>query len=326
MRCVPYPCVGVLVSIVACAACFGAEHPDDPPVNDVPGQAVEKAAEPVKKDSGVHAAFTLRSDIGVPSDLKDTAGSVSVSHVSGALDISMPAGERGQLSFGMGTEIGIYRFKNATGFATGFSKPWDSILQHSASASYFNRLSQHWSIFASVGIASQGEQGAKLSDTIEYRGAVVANYALSEGLMIGFGAAGNTVLEDDPRIIPILAVNWHFADKWSVKTGGGLSQGAGASLNYQTTETLMLSLQVGARADDFRLDKNGAAPNGVGRDSALAVQFRAEWQASSQVSVSGFVGIAANRRLVLDDANGNRLSAFRADPSVYFGAEVKFSF
>jgi len=135
-------------------------------------------------------------------------------------------------------------------------------------------------------------------------------------------------LEDSSRIFPILAIDWNITDRWNLSTGRGLaaSQGPGLMLSYKLNEDWSLGLAGRYEDIEFRLDNEGPAAGGVGRDQSMPVVFMAILEPSKKFSLSVFAGIELNGTLKLKDALGDVVEESDYDPAALFGATFEIRF
>ena len=135
-------------------------------------------------------------------------------------------------------------------------------------------------------------------------------------------------LEDSARIFPILAIEWNITDRWNLSTGRGLaaSQGPGLMLSYELNEDWSLGLAGRYEDIEFRLDNEGPAAGGVGRDQSMPLVFMATLEPSKKFRLSVFTGIELNGTLKLKDALGDIVDESSYDPAPLFGAtfDVRF--
>jgi len=111
-------------------------------------------------------------------------------------------------------------------------------------------------------------------------------------------------------------------------TGRGLaaSQGPGLMLSYKLNEDWSLGLAGRYEDIEFRLDNEGPAAGGVGRDQSMPVVFMATLEPSKKFSLSVFTGIELNGTLKLKDALGDVVEESSYDPAALFGATFEIRF
>ncbi len=153
-------------------------------------------------------------------------------------------------------------------------------------------------------------------------------WKLRDNLTIGPGIGIFSRLEDSTRFFPILAIDWDISDRWNLSTGRGLaaSQGPGLTLSYQLNDDWSLGLAGRYENVEFRLDDEGAAAGGIGRNQSMPLVFTAEVKPSKQLRLSLFGGLQFNGELKLKDAMGDVVEVSDYDPSLLVGASFEFRF
>ncbi len=173
-----------------------------------------------------------------------------------------------------------------------------------------------------------GENGASTGDSVTYGLYAAATWRINERLTIGPGIGVFTRLENGARVFPFLAIEWDITERWNLSTGRGLaaSQGPGLTLSYKLNEDWSLGLSGRYEDIEFRLDDEGPAANGVGRDQSLPLVFIATLDPSPKFSLSVFAGIEIGGTLTLKDTSGNKLEKSDYDPAPIFGAAFEARF
>ena len=123
------------------------------PVPNIPNtQPPIVAAADQQPSSHAQASFVLRGEHTFDADLKDSPGSVSIDRAGASFSMRFPIEDRSRLNVVLGTEISSYDLKNATGFVTGFSEPWDQTTQLTGSVSFSHQATQQWSWYVGGGM------------------------------------------------------------------------------------------------------------------------------------------------------------------------------
>ncbi len=157
-----------------------------------------------------------------------------------------------------------------------------------------------------LSLRSSVEKGAPLEDGLSGGGFAGAIYKVNSRLSIGPGLGVITQIEDSPSIFPVVLVDWKIRPNLTLKTGSGLgaTQAPGLFLEWQASRRL--SLSAGGRYERlrFRLDGQGAAPGGVGEETAFAFVTFARFEASPKLSFFASLGLSFARDLRIEDRNG----------------------
>lgn len=276
----------------------------------------------------VKASFSLYAEHNFSADYKDTTGSVSVTRLFGDLGVDLPISTDGTLNLRVGSEYETYDFKDAPAFAPGFNEPWDRVLRYRLDAGYSQPAGDKWRWFVGADVQSAGEIGADWNKTLTFGGRGGASYAFSDKFILGGGLFVHSRLEDDPAIFPFLFIRWQFADKWTLSTTGRnpASFGIGLELDYKVAEDWTLFLAGSYQSRDFRLDKDGASPGGIGQQRQVPINFGVAWKANSQVTITGYVGANFFQEYELQDASGNEPQQFDAKAAPFVGIQAEFKF
>jgi hypothetical protein len=318
----------VLVVFAGCACARAQESQPskpEPPATSSPGASIPAAPTEATPPPRVQTQITFHGEHNFSADLDGSPGSVGIDRLGADVGVQVMVGDRSRLSLSLASEYSWYSFKNATGFATGFTEPWDDTIQTNLSATFSSQATRQWSWFAGAGIDQSIQPGAKFFDGFTgglYGG---ASYSFSERFKLGLGAALRTRLEDNGEVLPIPVIEWQIADKWRLDTHAEIG-GRGIELSYQPIEPLKLTLDATYTAREFRLDDSAAAPEGVGRDDRVPISLGAEWNFSRQFAVSAHVGVDAWQEYTLVDSGGNKLSQINTKPDVFVGAAIVIRF
>ena len=259
-------------------------------------------------------------------DLKSGAGGFSIDRwfLGAGLNYSWSA--RASLGVSIGGGKSIYEFDELTNFGTG--KPWDTIEDSRLSVSARFGVGEKGTALVIPTVRVNGEKGASNSDSRTYGLFGAVFWQINEDLSIGPGFGAFSRLEGSARFFPILAIDWNITDRWNLSTGRGLasSQGPGLTLSYTINEDW--SLGVAGRYEDleFRLDDDGVAAGGVGRDQSVPLIFTAELNPSEKLNLSVFAGVEFGGKLELRNASDILVEEIKYDPAPLFGATFEFRF
>lgn len=259
------------------------------------------------------------------ADLKD-GGSFSIARGFSQVGVSYGFGPRTSIGLSIGGGASDYDFDAST---MPGGAPWGRIEDYRIAAPIRFGISDTGSAIVIPSVRYSGEAGVDPGDAQTAGVLAGAFWRVRPNLNIGPGFGAFSSLDDDGvRAFPILIIDWDITDRWSLSTGQGLaaSQGPGLTLTYQASETLTLG--VAGRSEDleFRLDDDGPAPGGIGRDRAYPLVGTLAWRPNPAVRVSGFAGVELGGQLTLEDKDGTRLDRQSYDPAPIFGATVDFRF
>ncbi len=310
-------------TLIASAAAFA-----QPPAQDAaesPDRAAGDIAEVQRPALQNRAEVTFGTTHTFGAGFKDLDGEVGSTTAAANLGLIFPLDERSRLNVSLGAEETWYHFEDAAAFAPGFDEPWDNVSRLSISALYSRAIDETWSWFAGGSVTSAGEHGAEFEDTLTFGGFGGVNYKVNDKLEVGAGAVVLTRLEDTMLVLPVVTFTWRFADGWSAGTETG-TDGLGIEVKHQWRENFAYRMRAGWDSNSFRLDDEGAAPEGVGRDQRLPIELAIDWDAAPQITVTARIGAILWGRYELVDAAGNDITEEDTDPTAYFGAAARFRF
>jgi len=135
-------------------------------------------------------------------------------------------------------------------------------------------------------------------------------------------------LEDDADWFPIIAIDWRFADDFTLRTGRGFGASRGPGLRLDWTPTDRWEVSLGARYEKFRfrLDDDGLAADGIGQETSIPVYLGATRRFGPNLSVSLVAGVEFDGELRLEDANGDLLDRTNFDSAPFGAATLDLRF
>ena len=213
------------------------------------------------------------------------------------------------------------------GFSAG--DPWETILESRYGTQLAYRIDDQWGVRGGGLVMLSREVDADWGDSFTGGGTLGVDYRHSKTLFVSAGLGVVSQIEEDVKVIPMLALQWVPADHWAVRAGSVPVSGgalAGAEVAYQFAEQWELGLGVLYRHDRFRLDDSGPAPDGVGDEEFLPVRVRVAWAFHPRITLHFIGGVALGGELKLDDQNGNTLREEDYDPAPYLGVRVSGRF
>lgn len=260
------------------------------------------------------------------SDMKDSQGGFAVDRwfVSGGVDYAWD--RRTSLGISIGGGENGYEFNSESDFGGG--EPWGDVRDYRASVTGRFGVGKTGSMMIIPTVRYNGESGSSSSDSRTYGLFAAAFWRIDENLTIGPGIGLFSRLEDGTRVFPILAIDWNINERWNLSTGRGLaaSQGPGLTLSYKISQHWSLGFSGRYEDIEFRLDQEGVAPGGVGRDQSIPLVVSAMLAPNPKVNLSLFTGLEMGGKLKLKDTLGEIIEETKYDPAFILGAtfEVKF--
>jgi hypothetical protein len=249
----------------------------------------------------------------------DDGGSFSVNRFFVQGGPTYTAGNGTSIGLALGYGFDGYDFSGDTGF--GGLKPWEDIHSLRLSLPVRWRASRHWTGFVAPAIRTTAEEGGDVNDALTGGGFAGFSYRFSDRLSIGPGIGVLTQLEESTRLIPILVINWALTDTLSLGTGRGIGATLGPGLTLDWRPLPVWSFSLGGRYESlrFRLDDEGAAPNGIGDDRSFPIFAGAAYSVSPSVRISLLGGVETGGELRLEDENGRKITEEKHDLAGFVG-------
>lgn len=259
-------------------------------------------------------------------DLDDAEGAFAVDRWFVSAGVDYGWSRRDSIGIAVGAGRSTYEFdENAN---LGGRAPWKEIDDSRVSVIGRFGFGETGSLIIIPSLRQYGEDGASSSDGQTYGLLAAAFWRINEDLTIGPGMGVFSRLEDSARVFPILAIDWDISERWNLSTGEGLaaSQGPGLTLRYTLNPNWSFGLSGRYEDIEFRLNNDGPAPGGIGRDEVLPVVLSAKLQPNPRVDLSVFAGVELGGKLTLMDEFGTTIEESDYDPAPLFGAAFEFRF
>lgn len=273
-------------------------------------------------------AFTVEAGLVAQSEADFDAGDGSFSlerwFVGAGIDYMWD--RRNSLGVSIGGGATDFDFENDLGES--INGPWGKIEDFRLSVNGRFSFSETGTAFIIPTVRYNREEGASSSNGRTWGLIAGAAWRINEDLTIGPGFGAFDQLSDSARVFPILIIDWDFAERWSLSTGRGLaaSQGPGLTLRYALTENWSLGLAGRYEKIDFRLNDEGPAPGGVGRDETLPLVLSASWDPNPGTALAFFVGSEFGGKLELLDAAGDLVEERDYGTSLIAGGTFRLRF
>ncbi|MFW5815330.1 MAG: TonB-dependent receptor [Wenzhouxiangella sp.] len=259
------------------------------------------------------------------SDL-DGGGSYSATRASIEAGLAFATGPRDSIGVSLGYTRDDYRFDGSSGLAG--RDPWGSLHEYRASVPWRKGFGERINAFALPSLRWSAESGGDLGDAMTAGLIAGASYRVSDRLSVGPGIGVFDEIEDSVNVFPILLIDWQITDTLALETGGGLGATRGPGLQLNSTAIEGWTLSLGARYETyrFRLDDDGAVPDGVGEEKGVAMFLAAGYRSSPGVSVSVLAGLELDGKLRLEDSSGGTILSDDADPAPFVGFAFRARF
>ena len=258
----------------------------------------------------------------------DNGGTMSADRFYGSFSSRTAFTEDFSLTVAMGYEFDWYHWGGASPFTV--QDPWGSVNLFGLQVRGAFKVAPEWT--ASVGgiFALAGETDADAGDSIYGGGIASAAWTPSPDLMLGIGVLGVTQLEDDPLVIPIPVVHWHFAEEWEVSTirRPPASPFVGADVAWEPVgSNVDIALGIGWQQRRFRLGSTSdpASSEGVGQDQSWAAFASVGYDVAPGVRIDLVGGLTFYEKLQLVSSSGAVQDA-TVDPNPLLGVFATVSF
>ena len=259
-------------------------------------------------------------------DLKDTEGAFSVDRWFVSAGVNYGFDPRRSIGLSVGGGKSGYEFNESTAFGNG--SPWDDVEDFRVSLPIRFGFGEKGSAFIIPTVRYNRESGASSGDSRTWGVLAAVTWRLSEDLTIGPGIGVFSRLESGTRVFPILAIDWDINERWNLATGRGLgaSQGPGLDLSYRINDNWSLGLAGRYEKVEFRLDQDGAAPDGIGRDQSIPLVFTARLNSSPMLGFAVFAGVEFGGKLTLKNALDETVDETDYDPAPIIGATFEWRY
>ena len=255
-----------------------------------------------------------------------SGGSFSVDRFLVQTSPNYSYGKGNSIALSLGYGFDSYDFSDEIAF--GGRQPWDDVHSLGASIPWRWRINENWMGFVSPSLRYSATDGVDFDDGLTGGGVAAFSYRYSDRLTFGAGFGIMSQLEDDAQIIPILLIQWKITDTLSLQTGQGTGAAPGPGLTLSWHPNERWSILFGGRYEKlrFRLNENGAVPNGVGEDRSFPIFTGIEYHFSPSACLSLTGGIEVGGELSLEDREGRTLIEEKYDPAGFLGLSFSVSF
>jgi len=258
--------------------------------------------------------------------IKNVGGSdVSVNNVQASIDGRIKLGDNAGFTPRFIYSLGAFNFSDNIRAAG-----WENINTYTLLGLLDYKMSENWKLIGGPIFRLSGE-GAAGWDKNGFTGGGLAGflYEPNKDLTLGAGLGVMSQIEDDPAIIPIPVVRWHFADPLTFKLGisnlGGRT-GLGPELVWNISKEVDLGLGAQYQRRRFRLDDHDGNAKGVGEETGAPFFARLTYRPIDQLSVEAFGGVVAAGELKIQDKNGGHTidKGYQTTPTLGLRGVLRF--
>jgi hypothetical protein len=201
----------------------------------------------------------------------------------------------------------------------GGAAPWNIVQRYGVSGLLSFGLRDGWGVGIAPSFDWFRENGAEAGKAFTWGGIVSATKRFDDGNRFGFGMGVFDGIEKT-SIFPFLLVDWRISDRWRVVNPlpAGPTGPAGLEIEYRLVGGWNIGLGAAWRNTRFRLNKDGAVPNGIGEERGVPLFLRATRALGELQSLNLYAGLVTNGQLRVEDSSGNEMRRvdFNATPII----------
>lgn len=235
------------------------------------------------------------------------------------VDAKFPISDSWALSLGTTYDFASYSFDG--GLFT--ADTWEDVSFLDVRPVLEFRPDANWTIFGGIVAQYAGEDGADFDDSLTIGGTIgVVHENVTDDLTLGIGLTVLDQIEDDARMIPVLIADWEIANGFHLSLAPGDRFGGATEASFIWEVDGGLTVQAGITLFDrrrFRLDDQGAVPDGVGQEEQDTLFFRAIWSPAANFDLTGYAGIALEPDVEIEQSNGDSINQTGVDESLVLG-------
>jgi hypothetical protein len=299
-----------------------------PVADTTTGQPIEQKS-PFKIDVG----YSHR----IKTDIKGGSGSFNVQSTGVKASNHLQLNPCYSLDTAMSYEYNIYQMQNNNrrGFWRSNRFDWNKVhLVTLTSLLRFQQMDEKWSFYGGPIINVGAEEGSSIGRTFSGGGAAGFDYVFSPTLTAGAGLAVVSRIEDPVAVVPLVRLDWMFAEQWKLHAGFtdlGSSAGYGMDVNWNPIEKLTLSSGVQQQYKRFRLANESGRRHerytpAVASDKFAVAYAKACYDITDKIGVEGYAGMAFSGKLKVENRNGQALAEEKYDQTPMVGLRTSFAF
>lgn len=300
----------LILTLLAGGALAEEEEPQAPPI---PPDATKASF-----SASFTPMFQLQTDI-------EEGGQFSVARYLFRFEVMKPLSMTTRIGFSVDYDRFDYDFSSTTSLEG--AAPWGDINRFSFALPIIHAPSREWVFVFSPSLEFVSEEGADLIDGTVYGAALTATHTFSPTFKLGGGVAGFRRLEKT-WVFPFLSLDWAITEKLRLTNPlrVGPTGPAGLELSYSLEHDWVLGAGGAYRDVRFRLDDEGAAPDGVGQESAIPAWLRVSKEFGERFSIDLYAGYAFAGNLRLEDRVGERFASKDYDSAPFLALSFQGRF
>jgi hypothetical protein len=282
------------------------------------------ASQSDEKSNDIKFSFSAAPIFQSETDL-DRGGKFSLNHYQLRWAATKSFSDSTRLGFSIGYDYLDFDFTGTAAFAV--AKPWSEVHRIGFAVPVFYRAAENWQLFITPSIDFSGESDADFSEALRYGAVVSATYRFNPDFSLGVGIGIFQGLEET-NAFPFLAVYWKISEKWLLANpfSAGPIGPAGLELTYSPSDLWELGGGGAFRSSRFRLDNEGAAPDGIGQLSGLPVWIRMTRKLGWHYKLDLYGGVLLNGELRIEDRDGHKLGSDDFDSAAFMAVNISARF
>lgn len=305
-------------------------------------QAFAQSITPVAETTTVEPTTQkslIKVDVGyshrIKTDIKGGSGNFDVQSTGVKASNHLQLNPCYSLDTALDYEYNIYQMNNnRRWFQRSNRFDWNRVHLVTLTSLLSYQKDEKWSFYGGPIINMGAEEGASIGKTFSGGGAAGFNYVFSPTLTAGAGLAVVSQLKDPVATVPLVRLDWMFAEKWNLHAGFtdlGSSAGYGMDVSWNPIEKLTLSSGVQEQYKRFRLSDNNDSRReryapAVASDKFAVAYAKASYDITKQIGVEGYAGMAFDGKLKVENSNGRAMAEQEYDQTPMFGLRTSFAF
>jgi hypothetical protein len=256
------------------------------------------------------------------ADLEDDRGTMSLYRGLAEVEVTVPVRPRWDARFGGQIEGNSYDLSDPDAIVPGPGRLLEEAYSVRLGVGFDTRIGETWGLAGGVFGAVSAVPDADFGDALTYGVTIVGRHRFGPKFGLRLGATIQSQLEDSVLIIPVIGFDGGSEDG-PVRFG---VRGNGVRAAYAFTPRFTAGLTVRYESRDWRLAEDDRVSEGVFRDIRVPVGVDAQFDVLRCFSVGVEVGVNVYQEVNVFDDDGDRLTAFEADPSMYLALNLTWVF
>ena len=282
-------------------------------------QAVETSRSPLSQP-GLHVVITAGGSYVVPADL-DEGGRLAVGRESLVLGLERVGAGGSMVGATFDHEWSQYNFSGSDAPADADGLRDFSMTRFGVNARR-TLSSTNWSLFAAADVTYGVEDGASWNDGRTMGGLISVRRQVNEKFGVSLGLMAHQRLEQRAMVFPIPSFDWKITDRLSLRTAQGLT------LSWQVDDRKRWQADISANFEqrDYRLNSDAAQPGGILHDRRVPLLAGLRFGPRPGTFIRVYAGVAFAQEVEFLDADGNKVSDSKLDPSPMAGIQGSVRF